>query len=47
MKARFEAPLFSTPVAERRSHGNDERMSIESFRRGVRLLREVVRKVVE
>jgi len=43
----YGIPLFPTPQAERRSHGNDERMSLESFSRGVRLLREVVRKVAE
>ncbi len=43
----YGIPLFATPTDERRAHGNDERMSLESFRRGVRLLREVVRRVAE
>ena len=43
----YGIPLFPTPVEERRAHGNDERMRVESFRRGVRILREVVRKVAE
>lgn len=43
----YGIPLFPTPVEERRAHGNDERVSTESFARGVRLLREVVRKVAE
>ena len=43
----YGIPLFPTPVEERRAHGNDERMAVESFHRGVRLLREVVRRVAE
>ncbi len=43
----YGIPLFPTPVDERRAHGNDERVSVEGFARGVRLLREVVRKVAE
>ncbi len=43
----YGIPLFAVPVEERRAHGNDERMSLESFARGVRLLSEVVRRVVE
>ena len=43
----YGIPLFATPIEERRAHGNDERMRVESFTRGVRLLREVVRKVAE
>jgi acetylornithine deacetylase/succinyl-diaminopimelate desuccinylase-like protein len=41
----YGIPLFPTPTEERRAHGNDERMKVESFRRGVRVLREVVYKV--
>ncbi len=43
----YGIPIFPIAPEERRAHGNDERMSEESFRRGVRLLREVVRKVAE
>ncbi|MBI3667036.1 MAG: M20/M25/M40 family metallo-hydrolase, partial [Acidobacteria bacterium] len=43
----YGIPLFARPNAERRAHGNDERLSLASFNRGVRLLREVVRRVVE
>jgi acetylornithine deacetylase/succinyl-diaminopimelate desuccinylase-like protein len=43
----YGIPLFATPTEGRRAHGNDERMSVESFRRGVRWLREVVRRVAE
>ena len=43
----YGIPLFPTPVEERRAHGNDERMALDSFSRGVRLLREVVRRVAE
>lgn len=43
----YGIPLFSTPTEERRAHGNDERMRVESFRRAVRLLREVVHKVAQ
>jgi len=43
----YGVPVFATPTEERRAHGNDERMAVESFRRGVKLLQEVVRRVVE
>jgi acetylornithine deacetylase/succinyl-diaminopimelate desuccinylase-like protein len=43
----YGIPIFPTGAEERRAHGNDERISLESFRRGLRLLREVVRKVAE
>jgi len=43
----YGIPVFATPTEERRAPGNDERMSVESFRRGLRLLRAVVRKVIE
>jgi acetylornithine deacetylase/succinyl-diaminopimelate desuccinylase-like protein len=43
----YGIPLFPTPVEERRAHGNDERVPAASFARGVRILREVVRKVAE
>lgn len=43
----YGIPLFPAPQAERRAHGNDERVRLDSFRHGVRLLREVVRRVAE
>lgn len=43
----YGIPVFVRPAEERRAHGDDERMSLESFARGVRLLREVVRRVAE
>ena len=43
----YGIPLFATPVEERRAHGNDERVLLDSFSRGVKLLRELVRKVAE
>ncbi len=43
----YGIPVFPTAAADRRAHGNDERMAVESFARGVRLLRDVVRKVAE
>ncbi len=43
----YGIPVFATPTEERRAHGNDERMAVESFRRGVKLLREVVRRVAQ
>jgi acetylornithine deacetylase/succinyl-diaminopimelate desuccinylase-like protein len=43
----YGIPVFATPTEERRAHGNDERMAVDSFRRGVKLLREVVRRVAE
>ncbi|HYM11718.1 MAG TPA: M20/M25/M40 family metallo-hydrolase [Bryobacterales bacterium] len=43
----YGVPLFPTPVDERRAHGNDERVSVESFAKGVRLLDSIVRKVAQ
>jgi len=43
----YGIPVFPTPTHERRAHGNDERMAVESFHRGVRLLRDVVRRAAE
>jgi len=43
----YGIPLFPTPVEERRAHGNDERMALDSFHRGVRILREVVMKAAQ
>ena len=43
----YGIPLFPTAASERRAHGNDERVELAGFTRGVGLLREVVRKVAE
>jgi carboxypeptidase PM20D1 len=43
----YGIPLFPTAASERRAHGNDERVHLEGFTRGVGLLRAVVRKVAE
>jgi acetylornithine deacetylase/succinyl-diaminopimelate desuccinylase-like protein len=43
----YGIPLFPMPAEERRAHGNDERMPVDSFHYGVKLLREVVRRVAE